>query len=233
MNFYPINLNIEGRPCLVVGGGGVGTRKVQGLLECGARVTLVSPQATATLAELADSGQIVWKRRDYSAADMPGQFLVMGATDDEALNRQVHADALAHGVLCNIADRPALCQFILPAVVRRGDLLLAVSTSGQSPAMAKRLRRQLQAQFGDEYATALDLLGAVRRQLLAEAHAPEAHKPIFEHLLEAGIVDLVRQGRHAEIQALLGKVMGADQVAAVLAAWRSEPIRAKDENHAL
>jgi len=214
MDYYPINLNVTGRPCLVVGGGGVGTRKVQGLLECGARITLVSPKATPVLAELARSGEITWKCRPYCSTDMEGQFLVMGATDDDVLNRQVHADALDRKVLCNIADRPSLCQFILPAVVRRGDLLISVSTSGQSPAMAKRLRRRLQVQFGDEYAAALALMGAVRSQLLAEEHAPEAHKGIFEHLIDAGIVDLVRADRRDEIQALLLAVMTADQAAA-------------------
>jgi precorrin-2 dehydrogenase/sirohydrochlorin ferrochelatase len=161
---------------------------------------------------------------------MPGQFLVMGATNDEALNRQIHADAAAHGVLCNIADRPDLCQFILPAVVRRGDLVLTVSTSGQSPAMAKRLRRQLQVQFGEAYAGALKLLGAVRRQLLAQAHAPEAHKDIFEHLLDAGIVDLVQTGRTDAIQALLHEVLTPGQVHAVLDAWQSES-RGPTGNH--
>jgi len=223
MGHYPINLDICGRPCLVVGGGGVGTRKVQGLLECGANVTLVSPRATPQLQELARCCRITWHCRPYVSTDMDGRFLVMGATDDEALNRQVHADALARGVLCNIADRPPLCQFILPAVVRRGDLVISVSTSGKSPAMAKRLRRQLQAQFGPEYAATLRLLGAVRGQLLANDHAPEAHKGIFEHLIEAGIVDLVGQDKQAQIEALLRSVMAPEQAAAALAAWKEEP----------
>jgi precorrin-2 dehydrogenase/sirohydrochlorin ferrochelatase len=136
-------------------------------------------------------------------------FLVMGATDDEALNRRVHRDAEARGMLCNIADRPAACNFILPAVVRRGDLILAVSTSGRSPAMARRLRRSLQEGFGPEYGPALELMGAVRSRLLAADHAPEEHKPLFEALIDGGLLALVRAEDRRKIQELVDRVLGA------------------------
>lgn len=208
MNYYPVNLNIENRRCLVVGGGRVGTRKVAALLRCGARVTVVSPEVTTQLAEMAQNGRIAWQRRTYSESDLEGVFLVIGATDDEPLNRRVHADAERRNLLCNIADRPAICNFILPAVVRRGDLLIAASTSGKSPAFAKRLRKTLEKQFGSEYGPFLRLMGAIRTRLLAQAHAPEAHKPLFEALIDAGLVDLIRRDRIAEIDALLARTLG-------------------------
>jgi precorrin-2 dehydrogenase/sirohydrochlorin ferrochelatase len=206
--FYPVNLDIENRPCLVVGGGGVGTRKVQGLLGCGARVTLISPEATETLETLAADGAIRWHRRSFVEGDVQGHFLVIGATNDEPLNRRVHADSEANGLLCNIADRPKICNFILPAVIRRGDLVLAISTSGRSPAFAKHLRKTLSKQFGPEVETFLDLMGAIRRRLLAEAHAPEAHKPLFEALIDGGLLDLIRSGDTAGVDALLLDILG-------------------------
>ncbi|WP_157067423.1 precorrin-2 dehydrogenase/sirohydrochlorin ferrochelatase family protein [Desulfosarcina cetonica] len=181
MRYYPINLDIQGRPCLVVGGGRVGARKVKTLLQCGGAVTVVSPEATAGLATLAADGQIVLKQRSYRSSDMEGQFLVIGATDDEALNRRIHADAERFHILCNIADRPAICNFTLPAIVRRGDFMMAVSTAGKSPAFAKHIRQRLESEFGPEYGTLLELMGAIRTKLLAEAHAPEAHKPYSRH----------------------------------------------------
>jgi precorrin-2 dehydrogenase/sirohydrochlorin ferrochelatase len=208
MRYYPIYLDIRGRPCLVVGGGGVGTRKVKGLLDCGARVTLISTEASEELCALADAGAITWHRRRYDPADLQGVFLVIGATDDEALNRRLSADAEARRLLCNIADRPAACNFILPSVVHRGDLILAVSTSGRSPAFAKHLRRRLEGEFGEEYAAMLRLMGAVRHKLLAEAHAPEAHKPLFEALIDGGLLAHIRRNNKSGINALLAEVLG-------------------------
>jgi precorrin-2 dehydrogenase/sirohydrochlorin ferrochelatase len=137
-------------------------------------------------------------------------FLVMGATDDEALNERIHRDAEARGMLCNIADRPAACNFILPAVIRRGDLVVAVSTSGRSPAFARRLRIQLENQFGPEYGDLLELMGAVRKRLLAAEHAPEAHKPLFEALIDGGLLEMLREKNRHQIDALLLRVLGPD-----------------------
>lgn len=216
MKYYPVNLNIQDRHCLVVGGGSVGARKVRGLIRCGARVTLVSPVATEDLIEMAETGRITWHRRAYQASDLEGIFLVIGATDDENLNRRVHADADRRQLLCNIADRPEICNFILPAVVRREDLIVAVSTSGKSPAYAKRLRKELENQFGPEYGVFLRLMGSIRTRLLAQAHAPEAHKPLFEQIIDGGLVELIRRENVAEIDALLTRVLGDEFVYADL-----------------
>ncbi len=208
MRYYPINLDVRGRRCLVVGGGRVGTRKVAMLRRCGARVTVVTRDATPELLTMAQDPDVTLKQRAYRATDADGVFLVIGATDDEALNRRIHADAEQRRLLCNIADRPEICNFILPAIVRRGDFMLAVSTAGKSPAFAKHIRKQLDAQFGPEYGVLLDLMGAIRTRLLAEAHEPEAHKPLFEQLIAGNLLGLVRDHQVARIDALLSRVLG-------------------------
>ena len=208
MKYYPAFLDVNNRHCLVVGGGAVGTRKVRTLLSCGARVTVISTAFTPELEELSRSGRVVLKTGPYQSRDLEGVFLVIGATDDEALNRRVSRDAERRNMLCNIADRPEACNFILPAIVQRGDLVIAVSTSGKSPAFAKHLRRRLEKEFGPEYARFLALMGAVRKRLLAAEHAPEAHKPLFEALIDQGLVDLIRQGDEEKIDALLRDILG-------------------------
>jgi len=208
MKYYPVLLKLEGRRCLVVGAGGVGTRKVTGLLECDAEVVVVSPEASQQVLALAKKEAVVYHARPYRPTDLAGMFLVVGATDDQTLNHQIYNDADARGMLCNIADRPKVCNFILPAVLRRGDLVVAFSTSGKSPAFARRLRIEMQARFGPEYADLLDLMGRIRAKLLAEDHAPEAHKPLFEALLDGGLLEMLRGRRHSEIDALLRGVLG-------------------------
>ena len=209
MRYYPINLDIRGRQCLVVGAGRVGTRKVQTLRRCGAVVTVVSAAIDPSLTrQAAADADIVIKQRPYRRSDVEGMFLVVGATDDETLNRQIHADAERSGLLCNIADRPEICNFVLPAIVQRGDFVLAVSTAGKSPAFAKHVRKQLENQFGAEYGALLDLMGAIREKLLAEAHEPEAHKPLFETLIAADLLGLVKNEAYERIDRLLEDVLG-------------------------
>lgn len=208
MKYYPVNLNIRDRLCLVVGGGAVGTRKVTTLLECGARVTVVSPEVSDRLVALLNEGRISLSQRHFKNSDLDGIFLVIGATNDETLNRKIHKNAENRGLLCNIADRPEICNFILPSVVRRGALTISVSTSGRSPAMAKKLRNELELQFGEEYSVLLQLMGAIRKKLLSQAHAPEEHKPLFESLLNAGLTELIRDNRRTEINRLLEDVLG-------------------------
>lgn len=208
MRYYPVNLDINHRNCLVVGGGSVGTRKVLTLVKCGARVTVVSPEVTPDLQQLHDSDTIILKNRTFRPSDLDGMFLVVGATDNEALNRDIHIAAESRGLLCNIADRPEVCNFILPSIVNRGDLIIAISTSGQSPALAKKLRQELEKQFGSEYGEFLKLMGAVRKRLLSQKHEPEAHKHIFEQLIDRGLLNLVKEGNKDAVNALLLDVLG-------------------------
>jgi precorrin-2 dehydrogenase/sirohydrochlorin ferrochelatase len=208
MRYYPVYLDIKNRNCLVVGGGSVGTRKVLTLLACGANVTVVSTAVTEKLKELSNKGLIRLKERSFQSADLDDRFLVIGATDSQELNFNIHAEAERRGLLCNIADRPEVCNFILPSIVNRGDLIIAISTSGKSPAFAKRLRKHLEKEFGNEYAEFLNLMGAIRKKLLSQDHEPEAHKHLFEQLIERDLVQMIRNGDTDNINSLLFEVLG-------------------------
>jgi precorrin-2 dehydrogenase/sirohydrochlorin ferrochelatase len=208
MRYYPVNLDIKNRHCLVVGGGRVGLRKVETLLSCGAVVTVVSPEVEAKLQSLSKNVALIIKQRPYRSADLDRMFLVIGATDNEDLNQQISEDAQRANMLCNIADRPRVCNFILPAIIQRGDLVVTVSTSGKSPAFAKKLKKDLENEFGEEYTTFLCLMGAVRKKLLGTKHAPEAHKPLFERLICGNLVESIRNEDIQAIDALLFRVLG-------------------------
>jgi precorrin-2 dehydrogenase/sirohydrochlorin ferrochelatase len=208
MRYYPVNLDIRNRKCLVVGGGSVGTRKVMTLLDCGGKVTVVSNEVTRQLHKLADSGSIVLKKRPFQISDLDKMFLVIGATDNPELNLQIHTEAERLGMLCNIADRPEVCNFILPAIVNRGDLIIAISTSGKSPAFAKMMRKNLEMEFGTEYAEFLELMGGIRNKLLNQDHEPEAHKPLFEKLIQRDLVKMIKDRDIVAINSLLFEILG-------------------------
>jgi precorrin-2 dehydrogenase/sirohydrochlorin ferrochelatase len=208
MQYYPVYLDIHHKNCLVVGGGSVGTRKVKTLLDCGASITVVSLAISKPLAMLADAKAIQVKKRAYRSTDTHGMFLIIGATNDETLNHQISRDAQRRNTLCNIADRPAVCNFILPSIVRRGDLIIAISTSGKSPALAKKLRQDMEKKYGQEYAVFLNLMGAIRNRLLKEAHAPEAHKPIFNRIIQSDLIDKIRDQDEDAVDAILFEILG-------------------------
>lgn len=207
MKYYPIHLNIQNRPCVVVGGGSVGTRKVLTLIECGARVTVVSPELSDHLLSLSED-RLTLKKRAYESSDLDGALLVIGATDNETLNQQIHSDAEARNMLCNIADRPASCNFILPSIIRRGDLVITVSTSGKSPAYAKNLRTSLEDLFGEEQTVFLKMMGRIREKLLQEDHEPEFHKPIFENLIHSDLLEKIRGNDRPGIDGILFRILG-------------------------
>lgn len=208
MKYYPVNLDIRNRKCLVVGGGAVGTRKVMTLLDCGAKVTVVSTDVAEKLQELSDSDIIKLEKRPFQISDLDGMFLVMGATDNQEINREIHSEAERLGILCNIADRPEDCNFILPAIVNRGDLIIAISTSGKSPAFAKKMRKDLEKKFGTEYAEFLKLMGEIRNKLLSEDHEPEAHKHLFEQLIKRDLVKMIKKRQTENIDSLLFEILG-------------------------
>lgn len=186
----------------------MGTRKVLTLLACGAHLTVVSLDATEKLRQLSNNGLIKLKERSFQTTDFDDQFLVIGATDKQELNFKIHAEAERRGLLCNIADRPKVCNFILPSIVNRGDLIIAISTSGKSPAFAKKLRKHLEKEFGDEYAEFLNLMGAIRNKLLNQDHEPEAHKHLFEQLIGKDLVQMFKEGDTDRINSLLLEVLG-------------------------
>jgi len=208
MKYYPVNLDMRNRKCLVVGGGSVGTRKVMTLLECGAKVTVVSTDVAEKLQELSDSDIIKLEKRPFHISDLDEMFLVIGATDNQEINRKIHSEAERLGILCNIADRPEDCNFILPAIVNRGDLIIAISTSGKSPAFAKKMRKDLEKKFGTEYAEFLKLMGEIRNKLLSEDHEPEAHKHLFEQLIKRDLVKMIKERQTENIDSLLFEILG-------------------------
>jgi len=202
MRYYPICVDMAGRACLVVGGGVVAERKASGLLESGARVTVVSPAITARLEAWAHEGQIRVIRRGYEPGDLADQSLVFVATDDGVVNAAVAADARAAGVLINAADDPAHCDFILPAVLRRGALTVAVSTGGASPALSRAVRDELETHFDrEDYASLLEVAADARARL-RERSAPQPWER-WRQALDGEVQRLVSAGRVDEARARL------------------------------
>jgi len=201
-------VRLSGAPCLVIGGGTIAERKVVTLLGAQARVTVVSPTLTPRLTQLAAAGEITHWARGYGRDDVRGFRLAFAATDDESLHRAIAADAEAAGVWLNVADRPQLCSFIVPATVERGDLTIAISTGGASPALAKHLRQQLDQQFGTEYAQALAVLGAVRQRLQTQPRSPAERREILTALVHSGLLEYLRTGQVEAIDRLLGTTVG-------------------------
>ncbi|AEB09865.1 precorrin-2 dehydrogenase/sirohydrochlorin ferrochelatase family protein [Desulfobacca acetoxidans] len=209
MRVYPVFLNIDGRPCLVVGGGAIGERKVQDLLLAGARVSVVSREATPTLLDLARRGEILYRQENFTPEHLDGMVLVIGATNNLQTNREISAAAQARGLPVNIVDAPALCTFIVPATVRRGELTLAIGTGGQSPALAKKLRQDLEQLFGSEYGPYLELLGAVRAKVLASRRDHPDNLTVFTNIVHSPLLELVRNGDREGIRKLLATLVGA------------------------
>ncbi|SHE86468.1 precorrin-2 dehydrogenase/sirohydrochlorin ferrochelatase family protein [Desulforamulus putei] len=199
-NLYPIFVKLEGQLCLVVGGGKVAERKVGSLLECGARVRLVSPEVTVPIKEWADQGKLELRQRQYQTSDLEGVFLVFAATNREEVNRRVAEECSARSLAVNVVDDPGACNFFVPSVIRRGKLAIAVSTGGASPALAAKIRRQLELQFGPEYQEFMDILTEVRRQVLKGVADIQQRKRIFNDLVESDILDLLRKKKYDQVK---------------------------------
>lgn len=215
--FYIACLKLTGRRCLVVGGGDVGLEKVEGLLACDGEVVLVAPDAHDELRALAAEGSIAWERRPYEPADLDGAFMVIAATDDSEVNIGVYEDAERRAMLVNVVDVPPLCNFILPAIVRTGPLAIAISTAGASPALAKRMKREIAELFGEPYARLAVILNDARGWAKATLPTYQDRKAFFEGIVngEPDPVELVRAGRERELVAL---IEAAKQRAAAVAA---------------
>jgi precorrin-2 dehydrogenase/sirohydrochlorin ferrochelatase len=173
---FPLFLKLEGRRCLVVGAGAVGEGKIDGLLESEAEIRVVAPKATERVRRWASAGRIRWLRRKFRDSDLDGCFCVVAATNSNHLHEKIFRLARQRGVLCNVVDVPELCDFYYPAVVRRGALQIAISTSGESPALAQRLRKKLEKQFGPEYSEWVEQIGSSRRKLNAASQDAEEKK---------------------------------------------------------
>jgi len=184
MNYYPIFLDLIGRPCLVVGGGEVATRKVEGLLSAEARVTVISPEVTAIIDEYADAGELRHIKRPYRDGDLEGYFLAIATTGVPGVDIQIAAEAWSAGALLNVVDRPVLCDFITPALIQREDLSIAVSTNGKCPGFAKRVREMIESIIGAQFGAALKSAAAQRNRLKKN---PALSQQIRSQYVEQGL----------------------------------------------
>jgi precorrin-2 dehydrogenase/sirohydrochlorin ferrochelatase len=203
---YIACLMLDGRPCVVVGGGDIGLEKVEGLLACGADVTLIAPDAVGELREYAAEGSIRWERREYGGSeDLEGKLVVIAATSDTDVNIAVHDDAERRQMLCNVVDVPPLCNFILPAIVRAGPLAIAISTAGASPALAKRMKREIAETYGEPYARLAVILNDARGWAKGTLPTYQDRKEFFEGIVngDPDPVELVREGRERELLDLI------------------------------
>ena len=206
MSYYPILLDLRGQTTVVVGGGQVAQRKIETLLEHGADVHVIANELTPTLRDQVEAGKITWNGAEYDERALKGTFLVVAATDNTALNRQVSEDAKRKGILINAVDQPSDCSFIVPSVLRRGDLLIAVSTSGSSPMLAKKIRRTLEEQFGEEYEMFLTLMRALRKEILARGLSQDANRRIFRALVDSPILEAIGQRRWNDVASMVNEI---------------------------
>ncbi len=204
--FYIACIKLQDRRCVVVGGGEVGLEKVEGLLACAAAVTLIAPDAVAPLQQLAQEGSIEWRQRAYEGpADLEGAFLAIAATDRTEVNIAVYEDAERRAMLVNVVDVPPLCNFILPAIVRSGPLAIAISTAGASPALAKRMKREIAELFGEHYAQLAVMLNDARAWAKATLPTYQQRRDFFEGIVngEPDPVELLRAGASEQVRELI------------------------------
>jgi len=209
--FYVACLRLTGRRCLVIGAGSVGLEKIEGLLAADARVHVIAPEACAEVAELAASGDIEWTQRHFQAGDLEGHFLAIAATSDTETNIRVFDEAEQRAMLCNVVDVPPLCSFILPAIVRQGPIAIAISTAGASPALAKRMKREIGEIFGPEHAELAWILNDVRGWAKATLPTYDDRKAFFEGIVngDPDPVALLRRGDRAAVDRLIAERQAA------------------------
>jgi len=183
---FPIFLRLDGRKCLVVGAGRIAASKAAGLLRSGAKVTVVAPKSVSWIRAKAKAGQVTWHQRSFLIKDLKGCFLAVAGTDSVQTNHKVFQACQRQGVLCNVVDDPEYCDFFYPAVVRRGFLQIAISTSGQSPALAARIRRELEKQFGKEWTSYVEEIGKKRRQVLEGGMGPKSRRELLMKMANHG-----------------------------------------------
>jgi precorrin-2 dehydrogenase/sirohydrochlorin ferrochelatase len=208
MSFYPLFLDLRGRKVLVVGGGTVAQRKVETFLEFGGSVFVAARELTAALKKHVEEGRIRFAGEEFREDDLRDAWLVVAATDNPDLNRRVSECARHRGILVNAVDQPSDCTFIVPSVLRRGDLVIAVSTSGKSPALAKRVREQLEQIFGVEYESFLTLMGFLREEILSRGLSPEERSKIFRNVVRSDVLERLRSGDWEGAASTLNRLTG-------------------------
>jgi len=207
LKYYPVFLDIREKKCVIIGGGEVALRKAERLLDCGAKVLVISPKLTPALAALKEKNVISHVAAGYSCDLIDKAALIIGATDDEKTNARISSDARAKGIPINIVDDPKRCDFILPALVQRGDLAIAIGTGGKSPALARHLREELETQYGKEYEILLNILGNLRGKMAKNAGVG---KDWFDSLIAAGILDSIKDKDIKKVQEIVKKITGEE-----------------------
>jgi precorrin-2 dehydrogenase/sirohydrochlorin ferrochelatase len=208
MKFYPAYLDLRDRPCLVIGGGPVAERKALSLLGAGADVTVVSPALTLKLRELSESGKITHIPKTFDAQDLSGVFLAIVATGSPDVNRRAAQECKKRHVLVNVAVPPEESTFIVPSVVERGELLIAVSTSGSSPALAKKIRQDLGERYGPEYELFLEKLSVIRARVMEEVPDQRERGRIFQAIVDSDAIELLQQGKAHEADVRMLELAG-------------------------
>jgi precorrin-2 dehydrogenase/sirohydrochlorin ferrochelatase len=207
MSYYPILVDLKGRKVLVVGGGSVAQRKIDTLLECSAQVILVSVDLNPTLQEYVDTGKIEYLSREFNEVHMDKVFMVIAATDDSELNHRISSAAEEKNILVNAVDQPEDCNFIVPSIVKRGDFLIAISTSGKSPAFAKKIRKKLSDQFGIEYEYFLRMMGRIRKEVLSLGYSQDKNSRIFNELVHSSIFEAIKKEDWQEVSLILSGIL--------------------------
>lgn len=208
MRYFPVFLDLKGRCCVVVGGGSVGERKVHTLLKAGASVRVIAPQLTPSLSRLREKGIITHEARPYRSGDLGGAFLAIAATDDRRTNERIFHWAMDKKILVNVVDDPSHSSFIVPSIVERKDLVVAISTSGRSPALARLLRQKLEKEIGPEYNLLLNLLGRVRQKVLSQGTEQRENQRIFRRLVKADLLSLIKRKKFQELNRRLKAHLG-------------------------
>lgn len=208
MRYFPVFLDLKEKSCVVIGGGRVAERKIQNLRKAGAAVTVVSPRLIEGLKRLKQANRIRHLPRSYRRGDLKDAYLAIAATDDRSANERVFREATALRIPVNVVDDPLHCSFIVPAVVSRGDILLAISTGGQSPALAKALRKKLQKEIGPEYTALLKMIGAIRKKIIPRGWGQKKNREIYQRLFKEDVIEMVRQRDLAALNRLFKKLLG-------------------------
>lgn len=209
MRYYPVFLDLMGKTCVVAGAGAVAARKVEGLLAAGAFVTVISPVAGVGVKALVEAGRVTLIKRRYRRGDLKGAFIAVSATGSAAVNKAVFEEASSLNILVNCVDAPRLCGFIVPAVVDRGDLVIAISTSGRCPALSARLRRDIEAVYGPEYGLFIEILGGVRRKILKSRIKRDKKERVIKELATSPIPSWIKDNDTAAINGFLRRLLGA------------------------
>jgi len=210
MKYYPVYIDVSKRKCVVAGGGDVAERKVERLLECGARVVVIGNELTPNLEAMKNEEKISHIPDNYKNDYIEGALLVIGATDRDEINERIYRDSKERGILVNIVDDPAKCDFIVPSVFQQGDLSIAISTGGKSPALARNLREELEQRYGREYRILLNIMGDIREKIISRGEPSDENRKLFESVLNSDILQHIREKNWDKVRKIIHDLVGED-----------------------